>query len=250
MRNESSDIKEQRLYCTGDLVRRLSDGSLEFVGRVDEQVKIRGFRIELSEIEAQISTLSDVDSAVVMAKEVQGSLQIVAYVKPLDLAMVTNTEESSESQFKAALRSELKEKLPEYMLPTIVMIIESWPLNANGKVDKKALPEPDRASIGQEYIAPKTEVEEHLAKVWSELLNLEVQQISTTANFFELGGHSLLISRLVAALNEQYEISLALKEVFELPTIKGIAALVEASKAAAVKQVETTVSEKKNSIVI
>ncbi|MEZ7207408.1 amino acid adenylation domain-containing protein [Pseudoalteromonas sp. DY56-GL79] len=250
VRNESSDIKEQRLYCTGDLVRRLSDGSLEFVGRVDEQVKIRGFRIELSEIEAQISALSDVDSAVVMAKEVQGSLQIVAYVKPLDLAMVTNTEESSESQFKAALRSVLKEKLPEYMIPTIVMIIESWPLNANGKVDKKALPEPDRASIGQEYVAPKTEVEEHLAKVWSELLNLEVQQISTTANFFELGGHSLLISRLVAALNEQYEISLALKEVFELPTIKGIAALVEASKAAAVKQVETTVSEKKNSIVI
>ncbi|MEI5640038.1 MULTISPECIES: non-ribosomal peptide synthetase [unclassified Pseudoalteromonas] len=247
---ESDDIPEQRLYCTGDLVRYLADGSLEFIGRADEQVKIRGFRIELSEIEGQISALDEVDSAVALAKEIKGNLQVVGYVKPLSAPFADMPQQELETNFTASLRAALKDKLPEYMLPTTIVMIETWPLSANGKIDKKALPEPDRALSGQEYIAPETDLEVNIVKIWSELLTLDADLISTEANFFELGGHSLLISRLVAAINEEYEVSIALKDVFEFPTIKAIAGLVEESRAAMKSQAGTVVPEKKNSITI
>jgi acyl-CoA synthetase (AMP-forming)/AMP-acid ligase II len=170
-----------RLYNSGDAARYLPDGNIEFLGRTDNQVKIRGFRIELGEVEAVLGKHPSVKQAVVIARELSpGNLGLVAYV-------VANEGQAIDI---LALRNFIKGKLPAYMLPSAFEVLEEIPLNANRKVDRKALPPPQKksADLVQEFIAPRTENEIKLAKIWSEVL--QFSPVGIHDNFFELGGHS------------------------------------------------------------
>ncbi|HJX27815.1 MAG TPA: amino acid adenylation domain-containing protein, partial [Thermoanaerobaculia bacterium] len=173
-------VSGSRLYRTGDLARQGPDGTLHFLGRIDHQVKIRGFRIELGEIEAELVALAGVRQAVVVAREGR----LVAYV------VGTATAEE--------LRRSLRERLAEYMVPTIFVALAALPLTPSGKVDRKALPDPGRQSAAESYLAPRTPVEEVVAGIWAEVLGLE--RIGADGHFFELGGHSLLATRVASRL--------------------------------------------------
>ncbi len=179
---EDQSSNSERLYKTGDLARFLPDGNIEFLGRVDHQVKIRGFRIELGEIEALLSQHSDVQQAVVIAREdIPGDKRLVAYIVPnqkLDVSVTT-------------LKRFLQEKLPYYMVPAVFVILDSLPLTPNGKVDRQNLPVGDRSrpDLEETFVAPRNSTEATLASIWAELLGLE--QIGIDDNFFNLGGHSL-----------------------------------------------------------
>ena len=177
-----------RIYRSGDLVRYLPTGDLEFMGRLDDQIKIRGFRIELGEIEAALKTQDGVTDALVVTTGEGENKSLVAYVvaSPAD-----------EGSFLSTLGTRLKQAHPEYMAPSAWCVLEAFPLNANGKIDRKALPAVDRKS-GTEYVAPSNPTEEKLAAIWSQILGLTAP-LSITANFFELGGHSLLATRVVSA---------------------------------------------------
>ncbi|WP_139158740.1 non-ribosomal peptide synthetase, partial [Pseudoalteromonas amylolytica] len=183
----------ERLYRTGDLVRYLPDGNLEFIGRVDDQVKIRGFRIELGEVEAQLAAQAGVDSALVMAKELAGAQQLVGYIQANGAL-----DEAGQRQLVAQVKESLANCLPDYMVPSVLMVVNTWPLTANGKIDKKALPQPDGSVLQGEYVGPCSEAEDSLVRIFSQLLDIDADKISTTANFFELGGHSLLSIRLIS----------------------------------------------------
>lgn len=207
----------ERLYRTGDSVRMLPDGSLEFLGRMDDQVKIRGFRVELGEVKAQLLSQQEVREAVVVAQEGCDGSRLVAYV-----VFQENAELDT-----SALRERLVQKLPDYMVPGVVVPLESLPLNSNGKVDRKVLPEPMVAS-GSRYEPPQGEVEETLAAIWSELLGLE--RISRYDNFFELGGHSLLALRVQSRVEENFDIRLSLRTYFEQATLVSICESIKESR--------------------
>jgi aspartate racemase len=209
-----------RLYRTGDLVRYLPDGNLEFLGRIDTQVKVRGYRIELGEIEAVLLSHPAVRSAVVVAREEEArDKRLVAYV-------VGETE----SVAVIELRAYLKEKLPEYMMPSAFVMLDALPLTANGKVDRRALPAPERgrAEGGNEYVAPRTPVEEMVAGIWSEVLGVE--RVGVNDNFFELGGHSLLATRVISRLSGAGYRELPLRSLFEKPTVAELALLIEQTR--------------------
>ena len=204
---------EARLYRTGDLVRYLSDGRLEFVGRLDHQVKVRGYRVELGEVETALSRHSGVKECVVVAREEEsGDKRLVAYVVSTSDVVFTPSE----------LRSYLQEKLPEYMVPSAFVELAELPLTRNGKVDHRALPAPDYESQKLEtaYLAPRTPTEERVAAIWSEVLRIEL--VSTDSNFFEIGGHSLLATQVVSRLREACRIELPLRKLFEFPTVAGL----------------------------
>jgi amino acid adenylation domain-containing protein len=212
-----------RLYRTGDVVRHLSDGRLEFVGRADHQVKVRGFRIELGEIEAALLRHEGLERVVVMARgDARGSLRIVAYVVGRDGASLPQAE---------GLRAHLRERLPEYMLPSAFVPLAALPLTPNGKVDRAALPEPDelRREAAGEFVAPRNATEEALSRSWGEVLGLK--QVGVHDNFFELGGHSLLATQAMSKLTETFGLELPLRALFESPTVAGLAAAVEAAQA-------------------
>ncbi len=201
-----------RLYNTGDLARYLSDGNIEFLGRIDNQVKIRGFRIELGEIEAALNQYLQVQQNVVVAREdIPGDRRLVAYVVPHQESTLTINE----------LRNFLKERLPEYMVPSAFIILKELPLSPNGKVNRQALPAPEqvRSLIG--FVSPRTPVEEMLAKIWTEIL--PVEKVGIHDNFFELGGHSLLTTQLLAKVRENFKIDVSLRSFLEIPTIAGLA---------------------------
>ncbi|WP_144221438.1 non-ribosomal peptide synthetase [Flavobacterium anhuiense] len=202
----------ERIYKTGDLVRWLSDGNLEFIGRKDNQVKIRGYRIELGEIENALSALEVVSHCCVMAKEdSNGAKRLVGYVV---------TEGKLD---KTDLQEQLKSSLPEYMVPTIWIELENMPLTSNGKVDRKALPDPENSDLStKEYVAPRTGTEKELAGIWQTLLGVE--QVGVYDDFFELGGHSLLATRLVSMIRKELSIEVSIREVFEYTTIGALAA--------------------------
>jgi amino acid adenylation domain-containing protein len=201
-----------RLYRTGDRVRWMADGTLEYLGRLDEQVKIRGFRIELGEIEARLAEHPEVREAVVLAREdVPGDRRLVAYV--------VGAVEAD------ALRAHLRQSLPEYMVPGAFVALDALPLTANGKLDRKALPAPELASAEDRYVAPRTPVEEVLAGIWAEVLRLE--RVGVTESFFDLGGHSLLATRLVSRVRVVFGVELALRALFEGPTVAELAKAVE-----------------------
>jgi hypothetical protein len=207
-----------RMYRTGDLSRYLRDGRIDFLGRADHQVKIRGFRIELGEIESALSRTEGVrDCCVVARDEASGSKRLVAYLVAEPGADVSN----------AALRLSLRKTLPEYMVPSVFVLLEELPLTPNGKVDRKALPAPGgaRADDNNAYVAPRTPTEESVANVWRALLGLE--RVSVTENFFELGGHSLLATQAVAKVGEAARMELPLLMMFESPTVEGFAAAVD-----------------------
>ncbi|MBV6449477.1 MAG: D-alanine--poly(phosphoribitol) ligase subunit 1 [Anaerolineales bacterium] len=220
-------VREIRLYKTGDLARYLSDGNIEFFGRSDQQVKVRGYRIETGEIEVALMGHPSVKQAVVVAwKERSSDAALVAYVVP--------TVPGDEAEH-VHLRDYLRTKLPEYMIPSVFMNLESLPLTPNGKVDRKALPAPSqaRADLRAQYVAPRTPLEEELADVCAQVLGLSAEQVGVNDNFFDLGGHSLLGTRLVFLLREKYGLQAAdlpLRALFENPTVANLAITIERAR--------------------
>ena len=207
-----------RMYRTGDLVRRLPDGTLEFLGRLDHQVKIAGNRIELGEIETSLARHPDVKQCVVVASgESQGDRLLAAYIIP----------EAGKTVRTSDLRQFLAETLPAYMLPSFFVPLSAFPMTANGKLDRKALPSPDRTveAVDGALVEPRTPTEQAIAKVWRERLNLE--RVGTQNNFFDLGGYSLLAVRVVGDINKTLKAHLNIRAIFENPTIKQLAILIE-----------------------
>lgn len=206
-----------RIYKTGDLASFYPDGRIEYLGRLDNQVKIRGFRIELGEIEAVLKSHPDVREAVVVAGQKAGQVdgRLIAYVIP-HAEVETST-----------LRRYLKERVPEYMVPSAFVFLEKSPLLSNGKLDRRALPEPDsqRPELESAFVAPRTPVEQVLAGVWSEVLGVE--NVGAEDNFFELGGHSLIVTQVIARIREVFKVDLSLRALFEFPTVATLAARVE-----------------------
>ncbi|HEU4323408.1 MAG TPA: amino acid adenylation domain-containing protein [Roseiflexaceae bacterium] len=217
---QASSLKPlaSRLYRTGDLVRWLPDGTLEFLGRVDHQVKIRGFRIELGEVETALRQSPLIAEAVVAAREDQpGDKRLIAYIVPQDGKEPTTGE----------LRSFLRTRLPDYMLPTAYVPLERLPLTSSGKVNMRALPPPDssRLEIGGSFVAPRTPTEEQIAELWKSVLKLE--RVGVYDNFFELGGHSLLATQLIARLRATFQVDLPIRHLFGAPTVAGVAEMID-----------------------
>lgn len=204
----------ERLYKTGDLARYRTDGTIEFLGRIDHQIKVRGFRIELGEIETLLTSHPAVEETVVTVHEsASGDSRIVAYIVPYSETITGDT-----------LRHFLEPRLPDYMIPTAWVILAELPLTPNGKVDRRALPSPDENSSTEGYVPPRTLIETQLAALWAELLG--VRQISVHANFFAVGGHSLLAVQLMARIEQQLGIRLPLALLFREPTIERLAQIV------------------------
>ena len=206
---------KERLYKTGDLARYLPDGNIEFLGRIDEQVKIRGFRIELGEIEAVLSQHPYVRETVARAIEDEsGNKRLVAYIVLHQEQQLTTSD----------LRRYLLEQLPEYMVPSTFVVLDSLPLTPNGKVDSRNLPAPDEAislTVEKAFVAPRTPTESTLAQIWAEVLHLE--RVGIGDNFFDLGGDSLLAIRLIDRIGKQFQRELPLSTLFLAPTIEGLA---------------------------
>ncbi|MCP3962380.1 MAG: amino acid adenylation domain-containing protein [bacterium] len=201
-----------RLYRTGDLARFRGDGQLEFCGRADDQIKVRGFRIEPGEVEAALAEHPAVrDAAVVAREDVPGEPRLVAYV-------VAAAEEPSPD--RGDLRSHLLRTLPDYMVPAAFVTLESLPLSPSGKVDRRALPAPE-APARRTYAAPRNQIEELVASLWSDLLGAE--RVGIDDNFFELGGHSLVVGRFTSRLRKALGVTLPMLSVFEHPTVAEVA---------------------------
>ncbi|MCY8075097.1 lichenysin non-ribosomal peptide synthetase LicA [Bacillus haynesii] len=213
----------EKIYRTGDMARWLADGCLEFIGRIDHQVKIRGQRIELGEIEHHLLTHDMVQEAAVLAVDSGAGDQMIS-------AYFTADQELSSEE----LRRHAAEGLPGYMIPSVFMQLQELPLTGNGKVDRRALPEPDVAQAAQkEYTAPRSRTEAQLADLWQEVLN--VPKIGVHDNFFELGGHSLIGMTLIARIQQEMNVDLQLKDLFQAPTIESLAqAAAKAEKKSAV----------------
>ena len=217
--NPFPEIGYAKLYKTGDLARYLPDGNIEFLGRIDNQVKIRGFRIELGEIETVLAHHPSIQQAVVLAREdTPGDKRLVAYVVTTNGSTISTHD----------LRSFLQHKLPDYMVPSAFVFLESLPLTPNGKIDRKALPAPDhsRPELDDTFAAPRTPVEEILANIWAVVLNLD--GVGIHDNFFHLGGHSLLATQVVSRVNTVFQIDFPLRRLFETPTIAEMAAVITA----------------------
>ncbi|MCQ4163603.1 hybrid non-ribosomal peptide synthetase/type I polyketide synthase [Tahibacter harae] len=220
----------ERLYRTGDLVRRRADGSLQFLGRNDHQVKLHGFRIELGEIERRLVELGVARECVVMAREDgPAGLCLAAYVVAAGDAEADGDAAARTAAAKAALRR----VLPDYMVPALFVFLQALPLTANGKIDRKALPAPQFAA-GDAVVAPRTPLESDLHAIWSALLKRETLGVGD--DFFDIGGHSLLATRLVSAIRQQLGLEVALRELFQHPTIAALAALLEQRRTAPLLQ--------------
>lgn len=213
----------ERVYRTGDLGRWLPDGTIEFFGRRDQQVKIRGMRVELEEIEAVLQQYEGVRSCAVMAHpDEQGEQRLVAYITSAQLTLHAPV---------SAIQIYLRQHLPDYMCPVLIITLEALPLTASGKVNRLALPTPDwkHLDIETSYVAPRTPQERIIADIWSELLH--VSQIGVYDNFFALGGHSLLATQVVARIRNLFTQELSLRSLFETPTVAGLAYAMEQRRA-------------------
>ncbi len=210
----------ERLYRSGDLARHLPDGRMVYLGRMDDQVQIRGFRVELGEIRTRLLQHPAIAGVEVIARTLRGeALELVAYLvtaRPVDIP---------------ELRRHLVEALPEYMVPAAFVMLPALPLTANGKVDRRALPEPAAQAAGQrEFVAPRTALEEKLAGIWAEVLRQE--RVGLRDSFFELGAHSLLATQLMSRIRDAFGVELPLRHLFEAPTVEAFAAIVAARAAA------------------
>ncbi|MEB2647144.1 non-ribosomal peptide synthetase [Pseudomonas canadensis] len=206
-----------RLYRTGDLVRQRADGLVEYLGRIDHQVKVRGFRIELGEIETRLLEHAAVREAVVLALDSPSGKQLVAY-------LVSDAEHGA---LRDALKAHLKAQLPDYMVPAHLIVLDSMPLTANGKLDRRALPQPDPEANRQTYVAPRNELESTLAAIWCAVLN--VQQVGLDDNFFELGGDSILSIQVVSRAR-QAGIHFSPRDLFQHQTVQTLAAVATRSE--------------------
>jgi acyl-CoA synthetase (AMP-forming)/AMP-acid ligase II/acyl carrier protein len=207
-----STVPGARLYRTGDLARYLADGTLELLGRIDQQVKLRGHRIELAEVEAVLSAHVEVTDAVAIVREDRrGDRRLVAYVV-MPGASVT----------VAQLRQQLRETMPDYMVPTAIVRLDALPLTPNGKVDRSALPAPDGERLSDEaFVAPKSATEQRLVAIWSEVLR--VDQVGVNDNFFDLGGHSRLVVQLHGRIRSAMGVDISVLDLFRHPTVAALA---------------------------
>ncbi|HEY0735253.1 MAG TPA: amino acid adenylation domain-containing protein, partial [Herpetosiphonaceae bacterium] len=236
-----SHAPNARLYKTGDRARYRADGVLEFMGRIDHQLKIRGFRVELGEIEAVLARHPVIREAVVVAEQSGSDTRLIAYV-------VENLEPRTENQgvdadgskspgghpvLGSTLRAYLAEYLPDYMIPAVFVQLDALPLNPNGKLDRKALPAPESVPVERDesFVAPRTPIEEAIAGIWAALLKQERVGINDT--FFALGGHSLLATQIMSRVRSTLQVDLPLSALFDVPTVAGLAARVEAAQRAA-----------------
>jgi acyl-CoA synthetase (AMP-forming)/AMP-acid ligase II len=218
--NPFSGEPAARMYRTGDRARYRSDGTIDYLGRLDSQVKIRGFRIELNEVECALRAHPDVGQAVAIAREDKtGDRRLVGYIVPKHgVCQISDV-------FDFARR-----RLPGYMVPSALLLVEAFPLTPNGKVDRQALPAP--AALRREVTeSPRTPTEDTLAEMWAQLLGLH--EVGVHDNFFDLGGHSLLAAQLVDRIEDAFRTTLPLRSLFEAPTVARLAALIEASSMAA-----------------
>jgi amino acid adenylation domain-containing protein len=225
----------RRIYRTGDVGRLLPDGAIEWRGRRDHQVKLRGYRIELGEVETVLGGCPGVrESAVVLREEEPGEPRLVAYVVPDERGQRPQTSE---------LRGYLKERLPEYMMPSAFVVLDAMPLTSSRKVDRRALPAPDPSGFRAEnaYAQPRTPVEEQLVEIWEDILGLE--RVGVHDDFFALGGHSLLAMRVTARLNRHFGVELPLRTLFEQPTIGGLALAVTQTQAEAEIDIEEMLAQ-------
>ncbi|MFW6357635.1 MAG: amino acid adenylation domain-containing protein, partial [Chroococcales cyanobacterium] len=210
----TEERKGERLYKTGDLCRYREDGAIEYLGRIDSQVKLRGLRIELGEIEAALCQSPFVREAVVMAREDEpGNPYLAAYLVVQDSSNFSVSE----------LRNALEKQLPDYMIPAAFVVLDEIPLTPNGKVNRRALPMPERerSQLENTFIAPRTALEQQLAAIWSQVLKIE--SVGIQDNFFALGGHSLLATQVVSRIRQTLQVELSLRAFFENPTIAGLA---------------------------
>ncbi|MBL4794919.1 MAG: amino acid adenylation domain-containing protein [Pseudomonadales bacterium] len=205
-----------KLYRTGDICRFRADGNIELIGRIDDQVKIRGFRIELGEVESNLKVIPGVrDACVLVKQDNEGDKQMVAYVL-LDDGVEANVK---------SLKIEIKKRVPNYLVPSAFMFIDSLPMTANGKVDKRALPDPDDSCYeSKEYVMPKNDIERQLAVIWQEVL--ELKRVSVNDDFFDLGGHSLLVTQVVSRVREEMGVELRIRSLFEATTIASVAEII------------------------
>jgi amino acid adenylation domain-containing protein len=208
-----------RLYVTGDLARYDEGGEIEFLGRLDHQVKIRGFRIEVGEIECALGEHPSVSTAVVLAREdVPGNKFLAAYIVP----------KAGSGPSIDELREFLKERVPDYMLPSGWLFLEKLPLTPNGKLDRRALPAPDRTSQqATVYIPPRTPTEEVIAEIWAAVLGVE--RVGVQDDFFDLGGHSLLVSQVLSRVRAIFDLEIPLGELVDSPTVEALAMTIDAS---------------------
>ena len=222
--SELGESIDSKLYKTGDLARYLPDGNIEFLGRIDSQVKIRGYRIELGEIEAVLNQYPGVKAAAVIVREdVPGDKYLAAYV----VAGAINCQLQVNQVQSGNLRQFLQQKLPGYMVPQNLAVLESLPLTPNGKVDRAVLLKIDAETGDRQknYVAPRNEVEEVLSQIWAKVLGK--QQVSVCDNFFELGGHSLLATQLISRIRDAFQIELSVRNLFEAPTAASLAKYIE-----------------------
>jgi len=209
----------ERLYRTGDLARRRSDGVLEYVGRIDHQVKIRGYRIELGEIEARLHEQPELRDAAVSVQEGPNGKYLVGYLVAAQTALGL-------SERLERIKQRLRAELPDYMVPLHWLWLERLPLNANGKLDRKALPAVDIGQLQREdYLAPRTELEHTLAGIWSEVLGVE--RVGVNDNFFELGGHSLLATQIASRVQKVLQRNVPLRAMFECSCVAELAVYIE-----------------------
>ncbi|MEO0538403.1 MAG: amino acid adenylation domain-containing protein [Cyanobacteria bacterium P01_A01_bin.123] len=237
--NPFTNEPRARLYKTGDLVRYLPDGNLEFLGRTDNQVKIRGFRIELEEIEALLNQHPGVRQSVVSVWEDQGNKRLVAHIVP------NKQQQPSVSD----LRIFLREKRPEYMTPGAFVFLNALPLRPNGKIDRQSLPAPNqtRPELAETFVAPRNELEQTLASIWQE--TLQVERVGVNDNFFELGGHSLLIVQIYSKLYGVFEREVSITDLFKYPTISTLAGYLsqEKSEQSSLEKVQVQAEERLSS---
>ncbi len=217
--NPINAAESPRLYKTGDIVRWLPDGNLEYSTRADEQIKIRGFRIETGEIENLLNALESVKAAVVLAKKQDDDHRLLVY-------LVVQNDTLEPSELVVNVRQHLINNLPSYMVPSGFIIVDSIPTTTNGKVDKATLLKRNDAIVVGDYVAPETEDEKTLAEIWADLLKVDLESVSSAANFFELGGHSLLSLRLIAEIRERFQVELSVQVIFDTPILSGLAELI------------------------
>jgi len=205
---------DETIYRTGDLARWTSDGSIDYLGRVDHQVKIRGYRIEPGEIESVMTSIDGIrESVVVDRSDSQGDIYLAGYY-------VTDKEVSASD-----LKESMRVRLPEYMIPSRFMKLNEIPLNPNGKVERRALPEPDSLLSGAEYAAPGSDTEIELARLWQEVLGIE--RAGVFDNFFDLGGHSLKVTRIIAKIRKNFGVNIQVRDFFTDPTINGLSKIID-----------------------
>ncbi|PMB04691.1 non-ribosomal peptide synthetase, partial [Fischerella thermalis CCMEE 5196] len=215
----SSVNGDSRLYKTGDLACYLPDGRIKLLGRVDNQVKIRGFRIEPQEVETVLCQHPGVRAGVVIVREDKpGEKRLVAYIVPNEEAAQQRSKNLPNPQ---SLRTFMREKLPEYLVPSAFVLLTDLPLTPNGKVDTHALPAPEQVLSKAEFIAPRTDIEAQLADIYAQILKLE--KVSVDDDFFELGGHSLIATQLIAQALQLFQVELTVIDLFDAPTVAGMA---------------------------